>query len=475
MRALVLRLCLSLPVAVGVSQLSSVACAQERAPTETITLRQLLQKALTDPPAVLTAYANLQRIEADLSVAKGNYLPSLTLQVSQGIAYDNRQQVPNGLLETFANQERRLLQLENPGVVIPAFAPPKGQGRLEQTTGQTTGTASLDWSLINMARRKALKGAELSREAYQRGVNAEQRLALTAAAEMYVRAIAASELVADAELTHERRNQQYQGIAGLVKAGLRPPVDETRARIEEVAARYKVDVRKVEERASFGSLAVSVGRAPNRPLRPEPLESSPFAGPPAQDANALALEHRPELQQLRTLLQARQAELSAALYRRAPTMGVSGSASASYIDEITGDGYQGSQYSANAVAYLRWQGLDPAVFRSANVARANLLQAQRTFENAWLNVQNDVAVAGFKVAQTEAELTRATEVLSASQATREAQNGRYKAGVASLLELLDAEETEQKARLERIEAARNHELAKVELLSATGLISKLAQ
>jgi outer membrane protein len=444
-----------------------------RAP-EPISLQQLLARALSDPPRVLAARAALARADAERGMAQAGYFPSLTMQASEGISYDNRQQIP----DAFVNQ---LVDLLNPiydalDITVPANASDQAKTRLEALSQQVGGTAQLDWSLVNVARRKAIQATTQGRDAQQFAVSGAQRLALAAACDLYMRALASSQFVADAEITEERRRQQHEGIGGLVKAGLRPPVDETRARIEAVAAKYRLEVRRVEERAAFAALAVSVGRDPNRPLRPQPLAASPFSVPQTlEEATAAAFEYRPELKTLRVSLLGRQAELSAALWRRAPTLGISGTANASYIDQIKGEGYQGSQYSTAAQVYLRVQTFDASIWRSANVARANMLQAQRALEITTLDVKAEVADASFATERAHAELERATQVLAAAGAAREAQNGRYQTGVASLLELLDAEAVEQNARFDRIQAERDHQLANVRLLAATGLIRQLAR
>jgi outer membrane protein TolC len=422
---------------------------------DTITLAALLGRALAEPPRVLAALASLQRAEAESRSAEAAYYPVLSLQVSEGFAFDNRQQVPNTLLD--------------------ALGLPQQRGRLDALSLQTAGSATLDLALINVSRRHAIKAAGESREAQEHALAGAQRLALAAACELYIRALSATELVEDAALNLARRSQQHEGVKGLVEAGLRPPVDEMRARIEALAARYRLDVRRVEERAAFAALTVSAGRDPAHPLRPQPLQGVSFAGPRTlSEAIARAFDHRPELVSLQKSLGARQSELSAALYRRLPTLGVSGTASASYIDQLRGNGgYQGSQYSATALAYLRVASVDVALWRSADVARGRMLEAQRALEIAALDLKAEVAEASFAVDRTRAELERATHILSAAESARAAQNGRYQSGVASLLELLDAEAVEQNARLERIQAARDHQLASVRLLSATGLIRNL--
>ena len=70
---------------------------------------------------------------------------------------------------------------------------------------------------------------------------------------------------------------------------------------------------------------------------------------------------------------------------------------------------------------------------------------------------------------------RAVAVLRAAEVTREAQNGRYRAGVASMLELLDAENLEQQARRQRIEAERDYRIASARLLWAGGRLDALAR
>ncbi len=62
----------------------------------------------------------------------------------------------------------------------------------------------------------------------------------------------------------------------------------------------------------------------------------------------------------------------------------------------------------------------------------------------------------------------------AAQVTRVAQNERYRAGVASLLDLLDAEGVEQNARRQHIESLRDHRLARVRLLAICGQLERLA-
>ena len=80
------RLSWFLTVFLTLAGVRSVARAEVTA--EFITLSELLQRALVDPPRVLSAQAALARADADRSLAQSSYFPSLMLQGSEGIAYD---------------------------------------------------------------------------------------------------------------------------------------------------------------------------------------------------------------------------------------------------------------------------------------------------------------------------------------------------------------------------------------------------
>jgi outer membrane protein TolC len=79
------------------------------------------------------------------------------------------------------------------------------------------------------------------------------------------------------------------------------------------------------------------------------------------------------------------------------------------------------------------------------------------------------------VLHAKIELERARAVLRASETARDAQNGRYRAGLSSMLELLDAEHLAQQARRSRIEAERDQRLAGARLLWASGRLAALTR
>jgi outer membrane protein TolC len=431
-----------------------------------MSLSAVLERARQNPPAVLAALAALARVEAEEAHVRGAYLPRVSVEAGTGLQYDNRNLTPNrvqlpaGLPPELREQYLRSTQIP----------------RYEASSFNNYATARFDYALVDLARRHTVGAAAESSRAQQGSLRGSQRLAVSAAAELYVRAHAASELVADARLSEERRTQQLGAITILTKAGIRPSVDLQRAEIERLGARYARETREIEEQAAFAALAVAVGFDPNQPVRPEAFDDALLPAPLAPlAASAVASQRRPELRQLEAELQARRAEHRAAVGARLPTLGLLGSGNVSHFDILNGTGIQGLSAGASGHLYLRWSAVDPAVWRRARVAAAAADEAQRRLEAALLEVRAEVVDAAYAVQRTRAQLEQTTQVLAAAQATRVAQNERYRAGAASLLDLLDAEGLEQNARRQRIEAERDHRVARLALLAACGQLELITR
>ncbi len=455
----------SLPFALLLAIVPSALHAQVPE-VRSVTLHDVLARAKDNPPAVRAALAQLERVRAEEAYTRGAYIPQLLFEVGSGISYDNRNTTPN--------------KISVPAYVAPgqreAYANALRTPRYEAGSLSSYGRATLDYALLDRARRYAVN-ASSKRSQTQREVFAgSQREALAAAAELYFQSLAAGELVHDARLTSERRSQQHVAISGLVKAGMKPPVDAMRAEIEVVNAKHALEMREIEEQASFSALAAAIGVDPAQPVRPAAIDDSVWPVPlEPRAATALAIEHRPEVRELEAALEASRAEHRSAIGGRLPTVGVAGTGNVNHAEILSGTGIQGFSYTASASLYLRWAAVDPQVWRRAQVTRAAIVEAERALEATLLQIRAAVYEAAYEVKRMRSLLEQATQVLAAAEVARMAQNQRYRAGVASLLELLDAEGVEQNARRQRIEAERDHHIANARLLAASGMIEQLAR
>jgi outer membrane protein len=418
----------------------STAHAQLRA-AETISLADLLRRASKDPPAVKRALAGLERARAESRAAGALWLPSFSAEGVAGMRYSN--------------------QLVLPGV------------RFDSLAYDLHSSVGLDWSALNMARGATISARDAAAQSELSSSSATQRLAAAQAAELYLRAGATSDLIDDAKLTLERRTRQHQAISELVKTGTRSPVEAERTKVELLSAKYMLAMRESDEAAAFSALAVAIGKPATASVRPA-TRSGEFLGASAvvnaERALELAKRNRPEVEAAVWAIAALREEWSAAILERFPTAGVSANGSASYSDALTGYGINGSQFGAAAGVYLRWRGLDPVVWLRADVAEASKVQAERALEVTQQTVSAEAVAAFYALQRAKLERERAIEVLLTAGATREAQNDRYRVGVGSLLELLDAESLEQESRLRRIEAERDEAIASARLLAACGLM-----
>jgi outer membrane protein TolC len=189
-------------------------------------------------------------------------------------------------------------------------------------------------------------------------------------------------------------------------------------------------------------------------------------------ARELAARNRPELRRLSSMVEARREEHGAAIAARLPVLGVAATGTATYFDVKSGLGISGSQFGGSALGYLRWNGLDPAVWFRGGTTDAAAAEAQRQLAATVQTITTEAAQAVFALERARIDLQRATAVLDVARATRESQTGRYRSGLASLLELLDAENIEQEARQRRIEAERDHAIAVTRLVAACGLLHR---
>lgn len=387
------------------------------------------------------ALAVLERARAEARAAGALWYPSLAVEGVAGMRYSN---------------QPFLLDL-----------------RLNALSYDLHSTAGLDWSALNMARSATISARDTAVQSEQSTSAAAQRLAAAQAAELYLRAGAASDLIEDAKLTLERRSRQHQAISELVKTGSRSPVEAERTKVELLSAKYTLKMRESDEAAAFAALAVAIGKPATEPVRPA-TRSGEFVGASAvftaERALALAKKNRPEVQSAVFAIAALREDYRAAVLERFPTVGITASGNASWSQAVAGLGLNGSQYGGAAGIYLRWRGLDPVVWLRADIAQASAIQAERALEVTQQAVSGEAVAAFYALQRAKLERERAIEVLLTAGATREAQNDRYRVGVGSLLELLDAESLEQDARQRRIEAERDEAIASARLLAACGLM-----
>ena len=276
--------------------------------------------------------------------------------------------------------------------------------------------------------------------------------------------------VADAAVSRAELN--LRSARGFFEVGTRPKSDVTRAEVEVANARVGQIRARNSVRLAEVSLVTAIGLEAQRSIEVEDiLEYEPVPLDPAAFLTE-ALENRPELGQARARLEAARAQLGGARAGFWPDLNLNGSYGTSSGDALVGvDGFAvasfGETWSVSAT--LSWN-LFQGFFTThkvrettalVEVARANYdafeLQVRLDVEQAYITLVE----AAERIAATAKAVESATENLRLSQ-------GRYDAGVGTILDLTEAQLALTNAEADQIRALTDYKLGLAALDRAVG-------
>ncbi len=244
---------------------------------------------------------------------------------------------------------------------------------------------------------------------------------------------AAEEVLLASERAVEVAAEHARSADRRVKAGIAPPLDALRARTEQVRresdlARARADLDRA--RLALGTL---LGReAPVRIVVPV-LVAAPAAREPAASA-AEAVERRPEMSAQRAQVEAAEDQVRASWARLVPQLSATGSAFASDVAYPTGE-----REGWRATVDLTWPIFDGGLREARRrQARAQLATARAGAEAQRLAVVQEVAdgARDLAVARERLRLAETQRGLAADAA--ESARRSFEAGVASNLDVVDA-------------------------------------
>jgi len=264
--------------------------------------------------------------------------------------------------------------------------------------------------------------------------------------------------------TNVRSQQEHAALAqAQLNAGVGIPLDIVRAQTAVADAIYSLNVARNSASTSQVNLALMMGIDPRTPI--QAAESSEPA-PPSEDLNILineALDHRPEIAQLKTAIQAAQHGLSAAKTNNAPSLGADAGWSQRGSSLLSGT--NGLLVGVD----LQWNAFDSGLTAGLKKeARANLVSANAQLLSSQLTVVSDVSQAylNLQTAGQRVETSKA-EAFNAKESLRLAE-GRYRSGVGTFLDVLDAQAALLTAETNRTNAQTAVNQARVALAHAIG-------
>ncbi len=400
----------------------TVAWAQAPAP---ITLQAAVESALAQHPSVAAAQQALVAALARLAQARAGR--NLQLAVTGETAYGNADNIPVGGPST--------------------------------TTTSVTVAASVE--LVNLQTHYLIKEAEAGVASAEAALVKARQDAALAAGQAYFAVLEAREVVAARETAVAQAEAQVREAAARVRAGVAARADALQAQaslaaaqVDLIAARNQVETTLAQLRAAIGRpLTGSIDVAPPPP---------PPAVPVSREQALAAAADRPEVVRARADIAAAQAALALAEVQARPLFSVGTSSSVDVLKDpkeviwsvgatVTLSLLDGGQAQA-AVAEARAD-LAAAVAREAQA----LQTAQVDALTAWVALQDALA----RVTATRASEAAASEALRAAE-------GRYQAGVGTIVEVLTARTAFQTASLSRIQAEFDVQTAALQVRHALG-------
>lgn len=400
-----------------------------------LTLRQAVELALKNSPAVQANAGRFAEAQAEKEIADSGLLPKISAD-----AYLNR-----------LNSDRL-----GPGGVPSTASPMFAQ---ESFGGLTGRQLLIDGGKTSAAVQAALHGLK----AEESGLAATRDETVYRVSQGFFRALAARETTAVFEKAIERQTGFEALTAEFFRAGKSTRLDVMKAQAAKLDAERNLTNAKESEKIARVLLAQVIG-IENTPALLDGKLPENFV-PPVREEDLLkqVLENSPDIKHAAYQVQQAEGSLHSAHGARFPELALQGSYG--YRDRDIGGGAPEWVAGINASWTLFDGGALSAQVAKSQARLAQAMEARRALElelrsqlqdalRAWRNAVSD-AHAGASLTEFGRESVTAAEVL-------------YRAGKATALDVLTAQADLAKAEGAQIQAATDYAVARLRVLRLTG-------
>jgi outer membrane protein TolC len=433
----VIRATLCMPIAIACAMHASTTHADQR-----LTLAIALEQARARAPEVAPRVFAARAAEFDARAAGGACLPTLTVSASSLLGYVDQPYLPGN--PPLRNAARTLLD-----------------------QGVLAGRAVLfDFGQCG-ARAEAAKTDAVAARA---DIETARRRAEAEAAAAYLSVQAARRLLVHERETMRRSEERVTIVGELSLAGRQPAADIIRAAVELAQARLSVDAAAIEIERGEAELAVALGFDPRAQLdlslpdNQELRETDAIVAHIDLDAIADAL---PAVAAAQGRAGGAENAALAASLSRLPIVSFAGNASLGDTQILAGYGIAGYALALDAGLRVTWA-LDLSAGDRAHASAA--IAAQRRSEVDAERLRSRLAIQrlmqDIRSARVTLEDTR--KLLELARTSEAAQLERYRGGMGTLLEWLDAERARRSAEVGCIHAELAYDIARSRLLVTVG-------
>ena len=433
--------------------------------SQVLTIDEALRLARANHPQLHAARAQTEASTARVAEAKAPLLPQVNGNLSYARSTSNYVPQPGALpkniptstqtstataTSTSTSTSTSSSSSSSSWSTVPSYSARITASELIYDFGQTTGK----WN--------AAKATLRSQEENERSFGVQVVFNLRSA---YFTAAAARALRQVAEETLRNQEAHLRQIQGFVEAGTRPEIDLAQARTDRANAKVQLINAQVAYDTDKALLnqAMGIERGTDYDVADPPAESVPGEDDSTEAILPAALRARPDLLSLSRQIEAQELTLRSIKGGYAPSLGVSTSFSDGGAD------LGNLAWNWSATLGLSWQifggGITDAQMREAR-ANAAILQAQYDLQRQQVRADVEQARLGVRAAKAAIEATH--EAATNARVRLTLAEGRYQAGVGSVIELGDAQVALTAAAAQEVQAVFNLATARARLCQALG-------
>jgi outer membrane protein len=429
-----------------------------------LTLDEALRLARANHPQLHAARAQTEASTARIAEAKAPLLPQVNGSVSYQRSTSNYVPTPGVLPKdiptststststTTSTQTSTSTSASSSSIwsTVPSYSAKVTASELIYDFGQTTGK----WN--------AAKATLRSQEENERNFGVQIAFNLRSA---YFTAAAARALVKVAEDTLGNQKAHLKQTQGFVEAGTHPEIDLAQARTDYANAKVQLINAQVAYDTDKALLnqAMGVERGTEYEVTEPSSESVPGEDDSTDVILPVALKARPDLLSLARQIDAQELTTKSIRGGYAPSLGVSTSLS------DAGSDLGSLVWNWSATLGLTWQifggGITDAQMREA---RANTAALRAQYDLQHQQVRADVEQARLVVRAAKAAIEATHEAAVNARVRLGLAEGRYQAGIGSMIELGDSQVALTAAAGQEVQAVFNLAIARAKLLQALG-------
>lgn len=328
----------------------------------------------------------------------------------------------------------------------------------------TSFQGNLSQSIYDGVALRNLRAARQTEKANQLSAKDARKLVVLAVGGSYLQVLATAARVdsqhaqvANAEAIYNQANVRKE-------AGTNARIDVTRSEVEFKTQQQRLSTLEAELRKEKIALARLIGIPQDRNLiLSEPLAAQPGSIPDANAAIQTAWQRRSDLKSLETVVKAAEIALSAARAERLPSAAVSGNYGVIGPNPSSMHGVFGV---TGSVTVPVWQG--GRVRGDILEAEATLDQRRAELANQRGKVEQDVRTALIDLEAAQGQLQVAALNRDLANQTLSQARDRFGAGVATTVEVVQAQQQVASAESDSISSLFSFQLSKLALARAMG-------